>query len=73
MVQSGYLNLCIVPEIHVLTATPPPVEGFSLPRDSSSTLPSPLASFIEPLGALVVDITEDIHDNVITLTLGIPF
>ena len=31
VVQSGYLNLCIVPEIPIFTSTPHLVEGFSLP------------------------------------------
>ena len=73
MVQSGYLNLCIVPEIPVLIATPHSVEGFSLLQDSTSTLPDPPTSFIEPPGALVADFIEDIHDSVITPSLGIPF
>ena len=53
VVQSRYLNLCIVLEIPILTSTPHPIEGFSLPKDSSSTLPDPPASFIEPPNAVV--------------------
>lgn len=68
VVQSGYLNLCISPEI----TTPHPVEVFS-----SSTLLDTPAPLIKPLGALVVDSIEDInlllHENVSTPALGIPF
>lgn len=77
VVQSGHLNFCIVLEIPFLTTTPHPVEAFSLQHDTSSALPEPPVPFIESLGALVEDSTEDIHillhDSISTPTLGIPF
>lgn len=73
--QSGHLNLCIVPKITILTITPHPIEVFSLQPNSSPT------PFIIPLGTFVEDSTEDIHllfhDSVRAPvnppTLGIPF
>ena len=81
VVQSGSLNLCVVPETRVVTATPLPEEYFSLQPDSSSALLDPPAPFIEPPGAVVEDSSEDTHllshDSVSTpiipLALGIPF
>ena len=76
MVQSRYSNLCIVPEITILTTTHP-VEVFSLQQDSSLALPDPPARFIEPPGALIEDSIKDIHllshYSANTLALGIPF
>ena len=43
VVQSGYLNLCIVPKIPVLTVTPHLVDSFSLPLEPTSSLPDPPA------------------------------
>ena len=77
VVQSGFLNLCIVPEITTLTPTPHPVEVFSLQQDSSSALPDPPTPFFEPPGAFAADSTEYIHlllrYSVSTPSLGIPF
>ena len=73
VVQSGYLNLCIVLEIPILISTPNLVEVFSLQQDSSFTLPDPPAPFIEPPSTTIIDSIVDIHDSVITPALGIPF
>ena len=81
VVQSSFLNLCVVPETTVVTTLPPSLELLSVQQSSSSKLPDPPAPFIEALGAIVEDSTEDIHllfddsvsTPVIPRTLGIPF
>ena len=81
MVQSGFLNLCVVPKTTVVTSLSPPLELFSIQQSSSSALPDPPAPFVKPPDAVVEDSTEDIHllfdDSVCTpvipLTGGIPF
>ena len=81
VVQSGCLNLYVVPKTTIVTTLPPPLEIFSVQQSSSLALPDPPTPFIEPLGVVVKDSTEEIHllfdDSVCTLviplTLGIPF
>ena len=53
VVQSRYLNLCIVLEILVLTTPPHLVDGFSLPQDPTSSLLDPPSSSIMPRDAVV--------------------
>lgn len=59
-VNSGFLNLCVVPKTIFLTSTPPPpIQIPSLTLDYYLALPSIATPVIEPPIVVVEDISED--------------